>query len=65
MLIIDYREQTQKVLQNVMLGMTVIDWHPRRPDFFVLGTAYGKVSINHINSLEQDSQFIVPEKIPG
>ena len=65
LLFLDYTTNAQKVLSNVMVSITTIGWHPRRPDFVVLGTSYGQVSITNINTQVFDAMFVVPQKVQG
>ena len=64
-LYLDYTTNVQKVLSNVMVNITTIGWHPRRPDFVVLGTGYGQVSITNITTQVYDAMFVVPQKVQG
>ena len=50
LLYLDYTTNMQTILTNVMINITTIGWHPRRPDFVVLGSGYGKVSITNITT---------------
>ena len=64
-LYLDYTTNVQKVLSNVMVNITTIGWHPRRPDFVVLGTGYGQVTITNITTQVYDAMFVVPQKVQG
>ena len=50
-LIIDYKEETQKVVYDVMLHFSTIGWHPKKPEHYVYGNTTGTISVCHIETL--------------